>query len=268
MEELEKTEQSRGFLSWSSSKTFLRGHFGLEASTIVDKPSRAPTQPSLINAGFVAIEVFDSESESTVSSSLTKLLGTPPENKPSNVQLFSWPPRPLAKSITWRPDAKKLAGVLAEDAKRFNLDINECLPYCRSVRLSIVSPLALPFIILLVHVSLDTTKLSLTAARDKLRSVAVPFRVFTERLMGLSAQGSTWSPRVAAITWASVKVGQSLLDQTSANIAKLNNLRENGRGTQEEEKAAITLILKDQPLSLEDPAFPISSYVMPAGNVH
>ena len=178
-------------------------------------------KPSLVNAGFVVLEVFDSESEEALSSSLTKLLQIPPENRPTNLQVVSWPPRPMAKSTNWRPNNQSLTTILSEGAKRFNVDISDCMSHCQSVRFSIVTPSAVPFILLVVHVSLDPTKLGLADARERIQRVAIPFRLFVEKLNGLSAQGASWSPRVASISWASVKVEQSFLNNTAANVLQL-----------------------------------------------
>jgi hypothetical protein len=234
----------------------------------VTNGSENPTKPSLYSAGFIVVEVFDTENEAAVSATITKALGATPDTKPSNVGFFSFPPRPVARSTNWRPNTQMLAGILPQSNQLFGIDVKECISYCQSVRVSLVTPHALPCILLLVHVFLDPAKLDAADARNKILKVATPFRLFVDQLNGLSAPGAGWSPRAASITWANARAEQTALDQTALDITQLENLRRSGSALAEVTKPIIDLINKRQPLNLADSAIPISSYFIPASNVH
>lgn len=159
-------------------------------------------------------------------------------------------------------------GILPENSQPFTIDIKDCISYCRDVRVSLVSPPALPFLLLLVSVFLDPAKLDPVDPRSKILKVGMPFRLFVDKLNGLSALGASWSPRAATITWANVRAEQTSLDQTALDIMQLENLRNSGSAASQQTKPIIDLINKRQPLSLGDPTIPISSYFIAASNVH
>ena len=234
----------------------------------IEGGSASPTKPSLSSAGFIVLDVFDTETEAAVSSAITKALGIPPDTRPSNVRFLFFPPRLVAKSTNWSPDIQALPGILPKSDQLFRIDIKECVSYCQRVKISLTTPPGLPFTLLLVTVFLDPSKLDLADVRNKILKVAMPFRLFMDKFDGLSAHGASWSPRAASIAWANVRVEQTSLDQTASDMMRLENLRNSGLATAEKTKPIIDMINERQPLSLADTAIPISSYYMPASNVH
>jgi hypothetical protein len=227
------------------------------------------TEPLLVNAGFIAVEVFDPEDEGKLSSSLSEMLETSPESEPSKHQVFSWPPRPKAQTISWRLNGEKLSRLVAEDAKRFNIDVTHLPDLCKSVRFFLATPVALPFLMVLARVEVNPEKVNLQNAREQLRRISVPVRVFLEKLGGLSAQGASWSrsPRVACITWGGLRVDQTHLDEIGRKVVELNQIRIEGSARQVETES-IDRVVKSLPLVLTDPSFPIMSYMIPFQNVH
>jgi hypothetical protein len=217
----------------------------------------------------MTIEVFNRDQQHELVSSLTKLIGSLPDG-PSNPSgaTSAGKSRTTIDVTKWTLDNAKVERVFSEDARRFQVDIRESLPIYRTVRVFLIGNPTMPFLLFVILGELLPEKIDPSIIRDQLRRASVPFRLFVEKLPGLSSHGRSWSPHVANVIWTGVIVDAIRISRLRKNLSRLSESRQGGIMRREEQDAIESEIRNDEPFDLADPAVKITSHMLTYQNLH
>jgi len=236
---------------------------------------------SIDDAGFVTIEVFDRSRKNEVVALLTKQFGAPPELTPGPRVLTLTPTLiPTIDVTRWNIDNPTIGRVFSDAGKTVQIDAAQQLSVYLSVRVLLIDNPFMPFLLLLILGDFQPEKLDRSSLRfsirDQFSQLSLPFRLFLEKMPGLSSQGVgvAWRPRIANLTWAGVTVNDERLRRLQKSLFQLQQLR-NLRITTVEELATVEeqdkieeQIIADTPLDLAGPIVKLTSHIPAFSNFH
>jgi len=227
---------------------------------------------SIGDAGFFTVEVFNRSEKNSTIDLLTKKLGKPPDQaQTAQAAGTAKKPSTTIETTTWTLEQEVVSRVFTEPAKTFQIDVGPLLPLFESVVVFLVDNPMVPFLLLAIRGKIFGEKLDPTSlrepVRDQLRKLSLPFRLFVEKLPGLSSQNIGWSPHVANVTWVGLTVSQYRLIRIREVLSRLQNLRAAGPVANQLEEI-IGELKTYQPLDMADPIVNITSHIAPYSNIH